>query len=586
MRGAGRAAAPASDPLAPLGPPPAGSAFDWAVSAKAQLDRGNVAAAVDRLAECAAYISRGDAGTAGGSKRAPLSSQGAALVFAWLGAAHRAKGGSSREALAAFDEAIRRDRFCFEALSEKAMLLHRDMEDRNGAEAVFRVATALEGCPGTVFSRFASFLKSARRDAPAAAAAHERASALCPSNSEVLGAAAVFYHGTHSNLGRAEKLYSDAIDADPFHVNNLSNYGLFLAETGGRPDEAERLYRRALSLDGAHANAAYNYAVLLDGRGDKFNAERWYRRCIEVAPRHAFALYNLAVLLMESQRPRTAAAAAASGAAATAASALAARDDAAASEIKDLLERSRDANPNDFLAQRDLGRFLLRCVQGQWPVPAGVATPSLATAGGGPAAPEATFHLAPDISAALSRDLADATEALKSALQLCDGPDAPCSVWLSQAMLDATELLMHASPALDGEERALCERWLRSAAQALMSAEEANGGAALEGDRRSAAPGGGMSRSEVAACVAKGVARVAALEGRRPEAEALYQRAVRRCKGGADPEAFLLFGKFLARGGAAPEACLARAKKCLERARQLSKPSDRRAAAELAALAL
>jgi len=94
--------------------------------------------------------------------------------------------------------------------------------------------------------------------------------------------------------------YQRAFEADRTHVNNLSNYGLFLSEMKGELKMAEKMYCLAMEVDPKHANSIYNYAVMLDsGYNDYSRAEPLYKRCIEVNPTHSFALYNLAILVEE-----------------------------------------------------------------------------------------------------------------------------------------------------------------------------------------------------------------------------------------------------------------------------------------------
>lgn len=62
----------------------------------------------------------------------------------------------------------------------------------------------------------------------------EAAIAANPFHAESLGNLAVLLHGQTPKgakvLDRIEDLYKRAVHADPANVNNVSNYGLFLAE--------------------------------------------------------------------------------------------------------------------------------------------------------------------------------------------------------------------------------------------------------------------------------------------------------------------------------------------------------------------
>lgn len=72
----------------------------------------------------------------------------------------------------------------------------------------------------------------------------EAAIAANPSHAESLGNLAVLLHGQMPKgvkvLDRIEDLYRRAVRADPANANNVSNYGLFLAEvltaTRGSPE--------------------------------------------------------------------------------------------------------------------------------------------------------------------------------------------------------------------------------------------------------------------------------------------------------------------------------------------------------------
>ena len=95
-------------------------------------------------------------------------------------------------------------------------------------------------------------------------------------------------HSIQHDEQKAQAFYERAVQADPAHVNNLSNFGLFLSETKKDYVRAEALYKQCIELDPTHANSAYNYAVMLDsGLRDPPRAEAMYRCAIRANPRHA-----------------------------------------------------------------------------------------------------------------------------------------------------------------------------------------------------------------------------------------------------------------------------------------------------------
>ena len=70
-----------------------------------------------------------------------------------------------------------------------------------------------------------------------------------------LGNYANFLRHVRRDNKAAEKLYLRAIDLDPDHANNLSQYATLLAEFG-RFEEAGNFHRRAIQADETNANIA------------------------------------------------------------------------------------------------------------------------------------------------------------------------------------------------------------------------------------------------------------------------------------------------------------------------------------------
>ncbi len=226
------------------------------------------------------------------------------------------------------------------ALGDSAVHYHRVVRDYTKADLRYKQSRECHPTHGSVRAKHANYLKSVRRDVGAAGSEFEEA--IKGGTADALSAYAVFLHGTVGDADKAEAMYRRAFDADPTHVNNLSNFGLFLSEIRCDYSGAEEMYNAAMLADSSHANAVYNYSVLLDsGIGDQKRAEDMYRKCLTIDDSHRFACYNLAVLV-EEVRGDT-------------------KD--GREEARALFERAVEVNPNDAVTVADAGRFLLVCAK-------------------------------------------------------------------------------------------------------------------------------------------------------------------------------------------------------------------------------
>mmetsp|Transcript_45767 Transcript_45767/g.143168 ORF Transcript_45767/g.143168 Transcript_45767/m.143168 type:complete len:146 (+) Transcript_45767:930-1367(+) len=132
----------------------------------------------------------------------------------------------------------------------------------------------------------------------------------------------------------------------------------------------------------------------------------------------------------------------------------------------------------------------------------------------------------------------------------------------------------------------LCARHVRNATQAFMAAQELCESARKSGESRFVLHHGKKSVpiADIEASVVRGSARIAIIEDRFPEADALLAKAS-RLKSGAD-ESLLLYGRFLGNGGDMTEDARERTSKLLRRAQQAARANDLRAQRELSALGL
>ena len=288
-------------------------------------------------------------------------------VFSCQYASVVSQSGDVSKASALYQQSLSLDPASPLALGDYAVFLHRVTKDYALAKKAYEAALDRHPSHSSIWSKYASFLKVVSRDVPAAMKAHQNAVRYGPSNADSLSSYAVFLHGlggrgggqqpSSSSSGKSvvdspAVFYERALQADPLHVNNLSNYGLYLAEVLGDGNRAAELYKRAIELDPTHANSFYNYAVLCDNHnGDNHNnnnngapprdvkrAEELYRSCLSVCPSHAFACYNLAVLVEEVRGSLS---------------------PLGQSEADDLFRRAVSANESDAQTVADYGRFKL-----------------------------------------------------------------------------------------------------------------------------------------------------------------------------------------------------------------------------------
>ena len=99
-------------------------------------------------------------------------------------------------------------------------------------------------------------------------------------------------------LGDAERLYGEVIDADPGNPDALNLRGV-LAQNMGENDVAEGFIRRALAVNPRFADAHYNLGVALQGQGRLDDAAAAYRESLRLSPDSPDAHHNLGNCLHE-----------------------------------------------------------------------------------------------------------------------------------------------------------------------------------------------------------------------------------------------------------------------------------------------
>ena len=117
-----------------------------------------------------------------------------------------------------------------------------------------------------------------------------------PRNAHILGNFADFMEKARGENEEAERLYRQAVDADPRHARHLGNFARFM-EQRGEHEEAERLYRQAVNAVPRNANILGNFALFMKRRGKPEEAERLYRRAMDADPRNARHLGNFALFM-------------------------------------------------------------------------------------------------------------------------------------------------------------------------------------------------------------------------------------------------------------------------------------------------
>ena len=83
-----------------------------------------------------------------------------------------------------------------------------------------------------------------------------------------LGNYALFMEVQRGDFDAAQRLYEQAVKADPKHARNLGNYADFRWKQRGDLDAAELLYKQAIDANPNHALNLENCATLMKLRGD------------------------------------------------------------------------------------------------------------------------------------------------------------------------------------------------------------------------------------------------------------------------------------------------------------------------------
>jgi tetratricopeptide (TPR) repeat protein len=117
-----------------------------------------------------------------------------------------------------------------------------------------------------------------------------------PDVSEILAAALEHHQG--GRPAEAERLYRQALEADPHEATALYLFGMLSFETG-HADRAADLFARLVEARPDHAEGHFALANLNYWRDRRGEAVEGYRRAIQLRPDHASALINLAKALGE-----------------------------------------------------------------------------------------------------------------------------------------------------------------------------------------------------------------------------------------------------------------------------------------------
>lgn len=110
----------------------------------------------------------------------------------------------------------------------------------------------------------------------------------------VLSAYASFEE-SEMNYEEAEKYYQLAMEANPFSVEIIGNYAVFLENHVKNYDKADRIYRTALNLTNEDAILLGNYAEFLDTKMDDSQmAEMYYKKALacKTNPNIEYIAYN------------------------------------------------------------------------------------------------------------------------------------------------------------------------------------------------------------------------------------------------------------------------------------------------------
>ncbi len=117
-----------------------------------------------------------------------------------------------------------------------------------------------------------------------------------PTLAEVLTLAVQFHQ--KGNLGQAEPLYRQILQADPSHPEALHMLGM-LAQQTGHPDAAIALVRRALAVNPDNADAQNSLGTLLKDQDHLAEATACFRRALRLNPGYANAHCNLGNVLKD-----------------------------------------------------------------------------------------------------------------------------------------------------------------------------------------------------------------------------------------------------------------------------------------------
>jgi tetratricopeptide (TPR) repeat protein len=104
------------------------------------------------------------------------------------------------------------------------------------------------------------------------------------------------------NLVEAERLYREALAANPNHFESLHFLGLLLAHRG-QPEEGERLVRRSLEVNSSRPEALTNYALILRGLQRHHDTIAICDKALAIQPRHVDAMVLRANALRDLHRP-------------------------------------------------------------------------------------------------------------------------------------------------------------------------------------------------------------------------------------------------------------------------------------------
>ncbi len=111
-------------------------------------------------------------------------------------------------------------------------------------------------------------------DPEAAERSFEEALAKAPDNADILGNYAIFLARRGRSKAEVQAAFERAIEADPNHPNNLSNYASAIIDLG-HLDEAQRIFERALAVGPEDYRVSANYGSFLlesgrdTGRGNE-----------------------------------------------------------------------------------------------------------------------------------------------------------------------------------------------------------------------------------------------------------------------------------------------------------------------------